>query len=155
MIVLGIILILIYLLNIKKFNLRNTLSLSEGAYLLFALSFIINNNKLYPIAITFCISNLIANIIILKNYKIIDKYDFIIHYLPIIFSIFLLLKNKQYQYNYKYLVALLLFYLIVNIVYKIVIGEFIYPQAKLNTFNGILKLIVYIGIIFGIFFLLK
>ena len=49
MIVVGIILLLIYLLNIKKFKLRNILTLSEGAYLLLVLSFIINNNKLYPI----------------------------------------------------------------------------------------------------------
>ena len=155
MIVVGIILLLIYLLNIKKFKLRNILTLSEGAYLLLVLSFIINNNKLYPIAITFCIANLIANMIILKNYKIIDKYDFIIHYLPVIVSIYLLKTNKQYQYNYKYLITLLIFYLIINLSYKLVIGDFIYSKVKLNTLDGILKSIIYIGIIFSIFFLLK
>ena len=66
--------------------------------------------------------------IILKNYKIIDKYDFIIHYLPVIVSIYLLKTNKQYQYNYKYLITLLIFYLIINLSYKLVIGDFIYSK---------------------------
>lgn len=98
------------------------------SFLLLALSFIINNNELYPIVITLCISNLIAKILILKNYKIKNKYDFIFHYFTAIISIILLIRNEKYNYKYRHLVKLLVFYLMVYILYKVIFGKFIYKS---------------------------
>lgn len=153
--IVGILLLIIYLLHTKKYELKNILSLTEGAYMLLALSFIINNNELYPIAITFCITNLIAKIFILKIYNLISIYDYIFHYFTALISIMLLSKNKYYKYNYKYLFILLAFYILVNISYKIIFNKNIYPDINLNTFDGMLKLLIYIIMIIVIFSLLK
>ena len=51
--IIGVLLLIIYLLHTKKYELKNILSLTEGAYMLLALSFITNNYELYPLAITF------------------------------------------------------------------------------------------------------
>ena len=58
------------------------------------------------IAITFCITNLIGKIFILKIYNLISTYDLIFHYFTALISIILLAKNKDYKYNYKYLLIL-------------------------------------------------
>lgn len=151
----GFLLIIIYLLFTKKYELKNILSLTEGAYILLALSFIINNNELYPIAITFCITNLIAKILILKIYNLISIYDYIFHYFTALISIMLLANNKNYKYNYKYLFILLAFYILVNTLYKIIFDKYIYTNVKLNTVDGLVNMFVYIIIIIVIFSLLK
>lgn len=153
--IIGLLLLIIYLLHTKKYELKNILSLTEGAYMLLALSFITNNYELYPIAITFCITNLIAKIFILKIYNLISTYDLIFHYFTALISVILLAKNKHYKYNYKYLLILLVVYTVINILYKIIFNKFIYPDIKLNTLDGLLKMIIYMIIIVVIFTLLK
>lgn len=144
LIFIGLLLFNLHLLAIKKKTVRRFFTYTDISYFILVLSFLLNNNYLYPIAITLCFSVLIGKTFILKHYSISSTDDFVTHYLNVLVAICLLFNRKNYKYNIVYLLAIMLLLVGINYSYKYLSNKNVYKKINYDNIGGKIKLLGHI-----------
>lgn len=139
--IIGLILINLYLLTLKEKKLKRLFTFSDLSYIFICMSFILNNYYLYPIAISLSVPVLLCKNFVLKQYKIKDNEDFVIHYFPMLILIYLLFNKKNLKYNIYYIIFTLLIFITINYSYTKISKKQLYNKFKYNT-KGLINLIL-------------
>jgi hypothetical protein len=137
----GLFLLNLHILSVKNKNIKRIFTFTDVTFYILVLSFLTNNNYLYPIAISLCISVLIGKTFVLQKYTISGFEDFVIHYLTVLISLGLLVNRKYFKYNIYYLLGIMIFMLGMNYVYKTIRKKEVYKSVNFDNLNGKIKLI--------------